>query len=80
MESEPRLIALGGFYYLLAASVEADVLAKFPQNGEMRGNLQLYLTNQADTKYMATTIVFAKVSAGICTIHTQTVSIKPVTW
>jgi hypothetical protein len=80
MENEPRLISVGGFYYLLAPAVESDVLKAHPHNGEMRGKLDLYLTSQNDTKYLVSTIIFAKVSGGKCAIHTQTTSIKPREW
>lgn len=80
LEKEPRLITPGGSYYLLAESIESDTLAKIPQNGELRGNLDLYLTSQNATKYIVTTIIFAKVVSGKCTIHTQTTSIKPQEW
>lgn len=80
LEKEPRLITPDGFYYLLVESIESDTLAKFPQNGESRGNLNLYITSQNETKYIVTTIIFAKVVSGKCTIHTQTISIKPQEW
>jgi len=80
LENEPRLITPGGLYYLLAESIESDTLANIPQNGELRGNLDLYLTSQNATKYVVTTIIFAKVVSGKCTIHTQTTSIKPQEW
>lgn len=80
LEKEPRLITSGGSYYLLAESIESDTLAKIPQNGELRDNLDLYLTSQNATKYIVTTIIFAKVVSGKCTIHTQTTSIKPQEW
>lgn len=80
VDKDPRLIAPGGFYYLLAPSIEADTIAKVGQDGELRGNLELYLTSQNSTKYIVTTIVFAQVMAGQCTIHTQTTSIKPEAW
>jgi len=80
MDPEPRLITPGGFYYILADTVERDTLAKIPKDGEARGNLHTYLTSQNGTKYVVTTILFAKVSSGKCTIHTQTTSIKPQEW
>lgn len=80
LEKEPRLITPEGLYYLLAESIESDTLAKIPQNGELRDNLDLYLTSQNATKYIVTTIIFAKVVSGKCTIHTQTTSIKPQEW
>jgi hypothetical protein len=80
MDKEPRLIAPGGSYYLLAQSIESDTIAKVGQSGELRGNLEIYVTSQNSTKYVVTTIVFAEVIAGTCTIHTQTTSIKPEEW
>jgi hypothetical protein len=74
VDKDPRLIAPGGSYYLLAPSVETDAIAKVGQNGELRGNLEIYVSGQNLTKYVVTTIVFAQVIAGACTIHTQTTS------
>jgi hypothetical protein len=80
VEKEPRLITPGGFYYLLANTLESDLLKSIGQKGETRGVLEIYITNLSATKYVIVTIVFAKTINGQLTIHTQTTSIKPEEW
>ena len=80
IKTEPRIITPGGSYYIFADTVESDALAKFPQNGELRYNLYLYLTSQNATKYVVTTIIFVKIVAGKSKVHTQTTSIKAQEW
>lgn len=80
IEKEPRLITPGGFYYVFADQVEAEAIKKTGGNGEMRGDLKLYLTNLNETKYQVSTIIFAKCENNQVSINMQTTSIKPEAW
>jgi hypothetical protein len=82
VESEPRLITPnGGFYFLRADEWEKKILAALPTNRETRGNLELFLTNQAATKYVVTVLVIVRVpAAGQISVDSQTTSIKPNQW
>ena len=68
LEKAPVLITPGGFYYILAASHEADTLAKIPKDGEARGDFLSYVTNQKwhEARYHYDPI--AQVTDGHCTI------------
>lgn len=80
MEKAPMIITPGGFYYLLADALERDSLVQFPKDGEMRGEFLAYVTNQNGTKYVITNNVLVKITNGECSVHTQTISIKPQEW
>lgn len=80
IEKDARLINPGGFYYLLVETLESDSLKVTGANGEMRGVLELYVTNQNDVKYTVSTIIYVKTDNGKVTVHTQTVGIQPQEW
>ncbi len=80
VEEEPRLITPGGFYYLLADTLESNLLKSIGENGEAKEVLEIYITNLNATKYVISTIIFAKTMKGQLTIHTQTTPIKPQEW
>ena len=52
VEQEPRLITLGGFYYLLAESLEGDLRKVLGKQPEVKVLFIIYLTSQNDIKYI----------------------------
>ena len=80
VEQEPRLITPGGFYYLLAESLENDLRKALGKQPEVKGLFIIYLTSQNDVKYTVSTVVLGKLSGDQLVIHTQTTSIRPETW
>lgn len=80
VEKEPRLITPSGSYYVFADQLEDEIIQKTGGNGEVRGDLKIYLKNQGDTKYKVSVIIFAKCENGRVSINTQTTSIKPEAW
>jgi hypothetical protein len=80
IEKEGRLITPGGFYYVLAASMEKEVLEKVGTNGELRVPFDVYLKDGLQRPYIAKVILFIQVAEGKLAVHTQTVSIDQMQW
>ncbi|MGA7181404.1 MAG: hypothetical protein WBX11_17715 [Thiobacillaceae bacterium] len=80
IEQEPRLITPGGFYYLLADSIEDDLRKALGKQSEVKGLFTIYLTSQNDVQYVVSTIILGKLNGAELTIHTQTTSIRPQAW
>jgi hypothetical protein len=80
VEKEPRLITPGGFYYLLAEILEAQLRAAPATSADIRGALEIYLTSQNGVKYVVRTIVIGERRDDKVTIHTQTTAIRPEEW
>ena len=80
VEQEPRLITPGGFYYLLAESLEGDLRKALGKQPEVKGLFIIYLTSQNDVKYTVSTVLLGKLSGDQIAVHTQTTSIRPEVW
>jgi hypothetical protein len=80
IDKEGRLVTPGGFYYVLAASMEKEVLEKVGTNGELRVPFDVYLKDGLRRPYIAKVILFIQVAEGKLTVHTQTVSIDQMQW
>jgi hypothetical protein len=80
LEKEPRLITPGGFYYLLAETLEGQLRAAQGPSPDIKGVLEIYLTSQNDVKYVVRTIIIGERRNDTVAIHTQTTSIRPDEW
>lgn len=80
IESEPRLITPGGFYYLFTDIFEAKILREIPDNGSKIVNLDIFIKDGRDKKYIIKNLLFIEVKNKNITINSQTTSINQVDW
>lgn len=80
IESEPRLITPGGFYYLLTDKLESKILQEIPGDGSIKVNLDLFIKDGRNKKYIIKNLLFIQVKNKDITIHSQTTSINQSNW
>ena len=73
----PRVITPGGAYHIWAQTNATEMRQKLGTNGEVRGNLELYVSLEGGKKYILTYQLWIRTSNGVLRIETQNLGFRP---
>jgi uncharacterized membrane protein len=80
VDPKPRIIPSNANYYMFVDQVEAEILRKLGNNGEVRVPFELYLSNVRNERYIATFELLILVRNGAVSIHSQMTGISLKNW
>jgi hypothetical protein len=80
MEAKPRIITPGGSYYIIADSFYEELGRKLPKGSQDTVPFDVFVRNEVGDSFLVESQFFATWYNDLLTIHTQTTSIRRVSW
>jgi hypothetical protein len=80
VDTKGRMIAPGGYYYIIADTFFEELSKKMPNGSERLVPFAVFLKNENGDEFIVDCQFFASWTTGPLMIHTQTMSVKRAKW